>query len=144
MSNPNLDPGAENPAVDKEFENSIRPESLEDFAGQPQAIENVKIFIKVENDSGFRRHGLDLILEKTVSLKEALCGFTFELKYITGKVYTITNNSGNIISNGYKKLIPAMGLERDGHKGNLVIIFDVKFPEKITAETIEAIKALDF
>ncbi|MFM2191448.1 MAG: Holliday junction branch migration helicase RuvB [Bacteroidota bacterium] len=59
MSNPNLDPGAENPAVDKEFENSIRPESLEDFAGQPQAIENVKIFIKAAN---MRGESLDHVL----------------------------------------------------------------------------------
>ena len=70
--------------------------------------------------------------------------FSFELKYITGKVYTITNNSGNIISNGYKKLIPGMGFERDGHKGNLMIIFDVKFPEKITPDSIEKLKAIDF
>jgi Holliday junction DNA helicase RuvB len=59
MSNPNLDPGAENPAVDKEFENSIRPESLVDFAGQPQAIENVKIFIKAAN---MRGESLDHVL----------------------------------------------------------------------------------
>lgn len=59
MSNPNLDPGAENPAIDKEFENSIRPESLEDFAGQPQAIENVKIFIKAAN---MRGESLDHVL----------------------------------------------------------------------------------
>jgi holliday junction DNA helicase RuvB len=59
MSNPNLDAGSENSAVDKEFENSIRPESLEDFAGQPQAIENVKIFIKAAN---MRGESLDHVL----------------------------------------------------------------------------------
>jgi holliday junction DNA helicase RuvB len=59
MSNPNLQPDKENGAVDKEFENSIRPESLEDFAGQPQAIENVKIFIKAAN---MRGESLDHVL----------------------------------------------------------------------------------
>jgi DnaJ-class molecular chaperone len=73
-----------------------------------------------------------------------LCGFSFELKYITGKVYTITNNSGNIISHGYKKVIPNMGFERDGHKGNLIIMFDVQFPEKLTPEIIDALKAISF
>ena len=105
---------------------------------------DIKIFIKIENNTEFKRNGLDLVLEKIITVKEALCGFSFELKYITGKIYTITNNSGNIINNGYKKVIPGMGLERDGHKGNLIIIFDVKFPEKISPETIEAIKLLDF
>lgn len=45
--------------VDKEFENSIRPLSLEEFAGQPQAIENIKIFIKAAN---MRGEALDHIL----------------------------------------------------------------------------------
>ena len=105
---------------------------------------DIKIFVKIGNDTNFKRSGLDLILEKTITVKEALCGFTFELKYLTGKTYTITNNSGNIISHGYKKLIPNMGLSRDGHTGNLLIIFDVKFPEKLSDETLAALKAVDF
>jgi len=105
---------------------------------------DLKIFIKIENNTEFKRSGLDLILEKTITVKEALCGFAFDLKYLTGKVYTITNNSGNIISHGYKKLIPNMGLTRDGHTGNLLIIFDVKFPEKLSEESLVALKAVDF
>jgi len=100
--------------------------------------------VKIENNTDFKRNGLDLILEKTITVKEALCGFTFELKYITGKVYTITNNSGNIISHGYKKLIPNMGLSRDNHTGNLLIIFDVKFPETLSEETIATLKEIEF
>jgi DnaJ family protein A protein 2 len=105
---------------------------------------DIKIFIKIENDTPFKRQGLDLVLEKTISVKDALCGFSFELKYLTGKVYTITNNSGNIINHGYKKVIPGMGFERDGHKGNLLIMFDIIFPEKLSPEIIEALKAVQF
>jgi DnaJ-class molecular chaperone len=105
---------------------------------------DIKIFIKIENDTPFKRHGLDLVLEKTITVKDALCGFSFELKYLTGKVYTITNNSGNIISHGYKKVIPGMGFERDGHKGNLIIMFDIVFPEKLSQEVIDALKLIHF
>jgi DnaJ-class molecular chaperone len=105
---------------------------------------DIKLFIKVENDTEFKRSGLDIILEKTISVKEALCGFTFELKYITGKIYTINNSSGNIIYNGYKKTIPNMGFSRDQHIGNLIIIFNVKFPEKLTEETMDQLKKIDF
>ena len=105
---------------------------------------DIKIFVKIDNNTEFKRSGLDLILEKTITVKEALCGFAFELKYITGKTYTITNNSGNIISHGYKKVIPNMGLTRDGHTGNLLILFDVKFPEKLTEEAVAALKAIEF
>ena len=72
-----------------------------------------------------------------------LC-FIFDLKYITGKVYTINNNSGNIISHGYKKIIPNMGFTRESHSGNLIIIFNVKFPEKMSESTIEELKKIDF
>lgn len=105
---------------------------------------DIKLFIKVENDTEFKRSGLDLIYEKTITVKEALCGFTFELKYITGKVYTINNNSGNIISYGYRKIIPNMGFTREQHTGNLIIMFTVKFPDKLTEETMEQLKKIDF
>ena len=82
--------------------------------------------------------------EKTITVKEALCGFTFDLKYITGKVYTINNNSGNIISHGYKKIIPKMGFSRDGHEGNLIIFFNVKFPEKLSSETMAELLKINF
>ena len=105
---------------------------------------DIKLFIKIINDTDFKRSGLDLIYEKTISVKEALCGFTFELKYITGKVYTINNNSGNIISNGYRKIIPNMGFSREQHIGNLIIIFNIKFPEKISDDVMEKLKQIDF
>jgi DnaJ-class molecular chaperone len=105
---------------------------------------DIKVFIKIENDTEFKRSGLDLFLDKTITVKEALCGFSFDLKYITGKTYTITNQSGNIISHGYSKTIPNMGFSRDNHTGNLIIVFNVKFPEKLTEEVMEQLKKTDF
>jgi DnaJ-class molecular chaperone len=105
---------------------------------------DVKIFVKIENNTEFKRMGLDLVLEKKITVKEALCGFSFEIKYITGKTYTVTNHSGNIIHHGYRKIIPNMGLSRDEHTGNLVIFFDIKFPEKLSNEVIESLKNIDF
>lgn len=105
---------------------------------------DIKLFIKVDNESEFKRSGLDLLYEKTITVKEALCGFSFELKYISGKIYTINNSSGNIISHGYRKIIPNMGFTRDQHTGNLIIIFNVRFPDKLTEETMEQLKKIDF
>jgi hypothetical protein len=105
---------------------------------------DIKLFVKIENNTNFKRNGLDLIIEKDITVKEALCGFTFELKYITGKVYTINNQSGNIINNGYKKPIPNMGFTREGHTGNLIIQFNVKFPDKLSKEIIEQLNNIDF
>ena len=98
---------------------------------------DVKIFIKIINNTDIKRHGLDLIYEKNISLKDALCGFNFEIKFINGKIYTLNNASGNIISPEYKKIIPNMGLTRESYTGNLIIIFHVEFPEKLTNEQIK-------
>lgn len=60
MSNPNLNRGKEDlTAVDKEFENNIRPAHIAEFAGQPQIIENLKIFIKAAK---MRSEALDHVL----------------------------------------------------------------------------------
>jgi DnaJ family protein A protein 2 len=103
---------------------------------------DIKIFIKVVNNSEFKRQGLDLILDKEITLKEALCGFSFELKYINGKSYTINNNIGNIIKPEYKKTIPNMGLERDNHRGNVIICFHVVFPDTLDVVALEKLKEL--
>ena len=103
---------------------------------------DLKLFIKVENTTHFERKGLDLIIKKSISLKDALCGFSFELKYVNGKVYTLNNNSGSIIPSGYIKTIPNMGLTREGHTGNLLIHFQVEFPEKLTDEQIKSLKEI--
>ena len=103
---------------------------------------DVKIFIKVSNNTELKRTGIDLIYEKNISLKEALCGFTFEIKFINGKIYTLNNNSGNIITPEYKKIIPNMGLTREGHTGNLIVIFHIEFPEKLTNEQIKNVSEI--
>lgn len=60
MSNLNLnnDKNALSPS-DKEFENNIRPSAIEEFSGQPQLIENLKVFIKAAR---MRGEALDHIL----------------------------------------------------------------------------------
>lgn len=60
MSNPNLHTEkASLSAADKEFENNIRPTEIDDFSGQGQIIENLKIFIKAAK---LRGEALDHVL----------------------------------------------------------------------------------
>ena len=101
---------------------------------------DIKIFVKINNTTQFKRNGLDLIYEKNITLKEALCGFAFELKHVNGKTYTINNNEGSIVTPAYFKAIPDMGLSRNGHTGNLVITFEVIFPESLSPEQIKNLK----
>jgi DnaJ family protein A protein 2 len=98
---------------------------------------DVKIFVKIENHLIFERKGLDLIYKHNISLKEALCGFSFELKHLNNKSYTINNKPGNIIPPNYEKIIPNMGLTREGHCGSLIVHFQVEFPQTLTSEQLE-------
>jgi len=60
MSNPHLNKDSELlSAQEKEFENNIRPSEMADFSGQPQTIENLRIFIKAAK---IRGEALDHIL----------------------------------------------------------------------------------
>src|ERR1044072_5777429 len=60
MSNPHLNKDKSSlSAADKEFENNIRPKEIEDFAGQPQTIDNLKVFIKAAK---MRGEALDHVL----------------------------------------------------------------------------------
>ena len=60
MANPNLSGDKENlTAADAVFENTIRPSQINDFAGQDQIIENLRIFIKAAK---MRGEALDHVL----------------------------------------------------------------------------------
>ena len=105
-----------------------------------QAQGDIKLFIKIINNTDFKRNGIDLIIERKISLKEALCGFSFVLKYINGKTYTINNNPGSIVTPSYFKSIPNMGLTRENHTGNLIITFEVVCTEVLNMEQINKLK----
>ncbi len=60
MSNPNLNSNKEFlSAAEKEFENNIRPSRIEEFSGQKQIIDNLKVFIQAAK---LRGEALDHVL----------------------------------------------------------------------------------
>mgnify|MGYP003384836804 CR=1 FL=1 len=96
---------------------------------------DIKVNIKINNDSNFTRRGLDLIYKKELSLKESLCGFSFNLMHINRKTFTFNNETNpTIIKPGQTKVIPNLGMIRDNHIGNLIVSFEIKFPHSITEE----------
>ena len=101
---------------------------------------DVKILILLENSTCFRRQGLDLIYDKTITLKESLCGFSFKLKHIHGNELLFNNNANTtVVKPGFKKVIPNMGMNRENNTGSLIINFHVEFPNSISSEHIESL-----
>ena len=104
---------------------------------------DVKILISLESNPVFRRQGLDLIYDKTITLKESLCGFSFKLKHIHGNELLFNNNANTtIVKPGFKKIIPNMGMNREKNTGSLIINFYVEFPNTITNEQIESLSKI--
>jgi DnaJ-class molecular chaperone len=104
---------------------------------------DIKIIIQVKNETVFKRQGLDLVIKKTISLKEALCGFSFEIHHINGKTLNLNNKTNpTIVKPNYKKTVAGLGMNRDGAYGNLIIEFDVVFPDALTAEQIKNISEI--
>ena len=96
---------------------------------------DIKFIVKVNKSDMFERHGMDLLYKRTISLKEALTGFSFEISHVNGKVLCLNNlKNRTIISPNYRKPIANLGMVRDGNVGNLIIEFSVAFPETLTEE----------
>ena len=104
---------------------------------------SVKINIKLEDHDDYFRNGLDLILKKTISLKESLCGFSFELLHINGKQFTVNNKKNKaIVHPKFHKVIPELGFHRGKSHGNLIIEFDVSFPTTLKEEQIKILEQI--
>jgi len=94
---------------------------------------NIKIIICLLTHEIFERIGLDIVFIKTITLKEALLGFSFNLNHINNKNFKIT--CSEVIHFNYEKLIPNMGFIRDSFVGNLIIKFNITFPPTISQES---------
>ena len=101
---------------------------------------DIKFVISVKNETPFERQGMDLLYKKTLTLKEALTGFSFEIQHVNGKLLSLNNKTNStIVSPNYKKVIPQLGMVRENNKGNLIVEFDVSFPTSLTKEQIDAL-----
>ena len=73
-------------------------------------------------------------------------GFSFDIKHLSGKTYTINNTNGKVIQPLYVKTLQHMGMKRKKPHpappivGDLIITFEIKFPSHLTSEQQEQIK----
>jgi DnaJ-class molecular chaperone len=101
-------------------------------------VGDIKIVVTVKNNTKLERKGLDLYYTQTITLKEALCGFTVEIEYLQSKNFKIVNNDF-IITPQYKKVVANGGMKRDKNQGQFIIMFNIIFPT-LSDEKIEQLK----
>ena len=101
---------------------------------------NVKVKIILEEHREYSRRGIDLILHKSISYKDSLCGFEFNLEHINGKSIKFTSSRGNVVQNGDEKIINNLGFHRGELVGNLILCFHVVQPNNLTEEQLKLIE----
>ncbi|XP_030747818.1 dnaJ homolog subfamily A member 2-like [Sitophilus oryzae] len=93
---------------------------------------DVVIILQQKPHERFERKGNDLYMKHTISLTEALCGFTFLVHHLDKRDLLIRHPAGNVIKPGDVKTVSQEGMpvyKNPFERGNLYITFDIKFPE---------------
>lgn len=101
---------------------------------------DIVFVVKDKVHSVFRRDGSDIIYPARISLREALCGCTISAPTLDGRTVTVT--SRDVIKPGMKKRIVGEGLPLSKYpekRGDMVLEFSVKFPDKLGSSTREAL-----
>lgn len=103
---------------------------------------DLHLIFQIKNNATFRRNNNDLYYCHKITFKESLCGFQFQFKHLDGKIYNINNQGGTIIHKDTKKVVANLGMVRNETKGNLIIEFDIDYPQMLSNDVIEKLKEL--
>ena len=101
---------------------------------------DIHLHIEIDNHALFTRKQNDLYCKKTITLKEALCGFMIEIPHLNGKMLRLNNQTNlSVIKPGYQKEIGGYGMTENG---KLIIEFEIQFPESLTSSQIEKLREI--
>ncbi|CAG8476904.1 836_t:CDS:10 [Ambispora leptoticha] len=119
-------------------------------ADQEPGVEtgDVILILKQKPHSTFERQGNDLKTKVTISLTEALCGFSkVLLKHLDKRGLVVTQPAGEVIKPNEIKCVMNEGMptyKRPFDKGNLFIEFIIEFPNSmwITPDNLKVLESL--
>lgn len=104
---------------------------------------DVIITLKTKPHPTFKREGNNLKTTKTITLKDALVGFTSSIKHMDGRDVEFTRKSTT--DPGYVHKIKGEGMplhDDPSEKGDLYVTLKIKMPKKLNAEQKKAIEDL--
>ncbi|OHS96700.1 DnaJ domain containing protein [Tritrichomonas foetus] len=105
---------------------------------------DVVFLARFHDEKGFKRNGSDLHLNVTISLENAIKGGQIEIQNIDEEKITINltaDDGTNIVKHGTEVRVPGKGLPvyDENKRGDLVIRFDVQFPQTLSEAQKKAI-----
>lgn len=113
---------------------------------------NINFIVQEREHALFKRKGADLLVAKTLSLNEALCGFEWKILHLDGREVVIKSKPGEVIraeghgGKPFVKIVPSEGMPSLGNpfvKGDLYVLFTVQFPSdgELSEESVAALRA---
>lgn len=93
--------------------------------------------VRCNKDKVFTRRADDLMMNMKITLKEAIFGFSKEIDRLDGTKVMI--DSVDIIKPGMSIIYPREGINKNG---NLIITYEVVFPNKINEEMKKELKSV--
>lgn len=118
--------------IDKGMRNGQRITFEGEGDSGPNLLAGDVVFVIEEQPNAvFERRGNDLITHVELDLITALAGGSFDVQQLDGEWYHINIPEGTVIKPGDTKLLPDKGMpvQRLHSYGNMIIMFDIKFPE---------------
>jgi len=112
---------------------------------------DINFIVQEKEHDTFKRKGADLLISKTLSLNEALCGFEWSLEHLDDRTIIIKSRPGEVIKpetfggQPFVKVVSGEGMPSRGNpfvKGNLYVLFSVEFPSdnELDLVTVKALK----
>ncbi|XP_059207505.1 dnaJ homolog subfamily B member 13 [Centropristis striata] len=102
---------------------------------------DIVFIVRQKSHPLFVRQHNDLLYKVLVTLEMALTGFSVDVETLDGRQICIPIN--DIVHPAYRKLVTGEGMPESqdpSQRGNLILTFDVQFPEKLSAESKHLIK----
>lgn len=112
----------------REGEKITFPEECDESLDLRRIPADVHFILQIKPHPYFVVSGDDLMVTRTISVKEALLGGQFEIKYLDGRTLAC-DCSNDAISPTFRKRFPGLGLpSKRGPPGDLIVGFDIVFP----------------
>lgn len=122
------------------------------FRGEGDQIPGIRlagdiiIILDQVHHATFTRKGDHLYLERTISLAEALTGFTMEIAHLDGRKLAIRPSPGACIDPDHLWSVNREGMPvaktGGGERGNLIVKFNVKFPDALSDADCSGLRAI--
>ena len=99
---------------------------------------DVVLAVEEQPHRTFKRHKMDLLVERKVTLSQALTGFALVLETLDGGSVKLETKEGQMVHTGDVLRVRGAGMPKAGDlatRGDLLVRCDVQLPEHISPET---------